>query len=143
MIVDVNILIYARTPDTPEHDVARAWLEGALNGPARVGLPWTSLIGFARIATNPRSARQPLTPDEAMAQIAAWLDAPAAWIPTETDDHATVLSDLVLRHRITGDLMPDAHLAALAIQYGVEVVSTDGDFARFPEIRWINPLAKG
>ncbi len=143
MIVDVNILLYSRNPDAPEHRAASQWLETALNGPSRVGLPWASLIAFARLSSNPRVVTRALTPEQAMAQVTAWIDAPATWIPTETDDHATVLADLVLRHRITGDLMPDAHLAALAIQYGVEVVSTDGDFARFPEIRWINPLAKG
>lgn len=94
-----------------------------------------------RIVTNPRTGRAPLTPREARDQVQAWVDAPAAWIPTPTDDHVAVLLDLVERYEIRGNLVPDAHLATLAICHGVPVCSADTDFARFTELRWINPLA--
>lgn len=115
-------------------------METNLNGASRVGLPWESLTAFLRIVTNPRASRDPLTPARARDQIAKWIEAPAAWIPTPTQDHARVLSDLIDRYDIGGNLVPDAHLAALAICHGVPVCSADTDFARFGELRWINPL---
>lgn len=71
----------------------------------------------------------------------AWLAAPAAWVPAPTDRHGAVFGGLVRTHRLAGPLVPDAHLDALAIEHGVTVCSSDADFARFPEIRWIDPLA--
>lgn len=106
-----------------------------------MGLPWESLTAFLRIVTNPRLGRDPLSPARAGHQVATWIDAPAAWIPTPTPDHARVLSELIEKHDVRGNLVPDAHLAALAICHGVPVCSADTDFARFGEIRWVNPLA--
>lgn len=142
MIVDANLLVYARDAASPFHDRIRPWLEDALNGPARVGLPWQSLIAFHRVTTR-SNAPNPLSPEEASEQVREWLDAPAAWVPVETPDHAEVLAALVATHNVDGRLIHDAHLAALAICHGVEVFSADGDFARFPEVRWANPLATG
>ena len=134
MIVDANILLYARDELSPFHARARPWLEHALNGHQRVGLPWQSLIAFMRVSTR-ANAPHPLTPADAMAQVDEWLRAPAAWIPTETPDHAQVRYALVQRHQV------DAHLAALAVCHGVEVCSADSDFARFTEVQWTNPVA--
>ena len=141
MLVDANILLYAVNPAAPEHERAAAWLEAALNGNRRIGLPWESLAGFVRLATNPRAFAHPLAPADAWALVEEWLAAPAAWVPVPTDRHAAVLGDLVRRYRTAGKLVPDAHLAALAIEHGAEVISADTDFARFTEIRWRNPLA--
>lgn len=140
MIVDANILLYARDELSPFHERARPWLEEALNGHQRVGLPWQSLIAFMRVSTR-ANAPHPLTPGDAMAQVDEWLHAPAAWVPTETPDHAHVLHDLVQRHQVDGRLVHDAHLAALAICHGVGICSADGDFARFTEVPWTNPVA--
>ena len=140
MLVDTNLLLYARNADDPRHAAAREWLTGVLNGPTRVGLPWQSLTGFLRIATNPRAFAKPLTPDAAASQVDAWLAAPAAWVPAPTDRHAEVLGRLIRAHALAGPLIADAHLAALAIEHGVTLCSTDADFARFPEVRWLNPL---
>lgn len=140
MILDVNVLIIARNSASDHHAHMRGWLEHALNGPARVGMPWATLTSFLRLATSRAVFPAPLAPGDAMDQVEQWLAAAAAWVPTETEEHAAVLRQLIERHRLTGDLLPDAHLAALAIEHGVEVVSTDGDFARFTEIRWRNPL---
>lgn len=141
MILDVNVLVIARNSSSPFHSHMRTWLEDALNGPTRVGMPWATLTAFLRLSTARTVFPSPLAPDAAMAQVHAWLAAPASWVPAESPKHAEVLGALIQRHRLTGDLIPDAHLAALAIELGVEVCSTDGDFARFHEIRWTNPLA--
>ena len=143
MLVDANILVFAVNSAAPEHDLALAWLEGALNGNRRVGLPWESLTAFVRLVTSPRVVPRPLSPGDAWDMVEAWLGAPAAWVPIPTDRHAAVLGDLVRRYRAAGRLVPDAHLAALAIEHGAEVISADTDFARFTEIRWSNPVAPG
>ena len=140
MIVDANLLLYARDELSPFHDRARPWLEAALNGPVRVGLPWQSLIAFMRVSTR-ANAPNPLTPSDALDQVNDWLGAPAAWLPVETRDHARVLADLISRHQVDGRLIHDAHLAALAMCHGVEIFSADADFARFTEVRWSNPVA--
>lgn len=140
MIVDANVLLYARNVADPRHEAARHWLEEALNGPVRIGLPWWSLTAFARIATNTRAFPTPLAPEEAADQIDDWLSAPRAWIPEPTQRYPEIFTELLRAHGARGPLVTDAQLAALAIDHGVAVVSTDTDFARFPETRWINPL---
>jgi len=141
MLLDANILVFAVNEAAPEHERARAWLESSLNGNRRVGLPWESLVAFVRLVTNPRVVPMPLSPGDAWEIVESWLAAPVAWIPVPTDRHAAVLGNLVRRYRPAGKLVPDAHLAALAIEHGAEVVSADTDFARFTEVRWSNPLA--
>jgi len=143
VIVDANILLYARNTADPRHDVARTWLEGALNGSTRVGLPWWTLTAFVRIATNARAFPDPLTADDAALQVEEWLDAPRAWIPEPTAQYRDVLTSLLRTHRVSGPLVTDAQLAALAIDHGVPVVSTDADFARFREVEWVDPLGPG
>ncbi len=141
MLVDANILLFAVNVAALEHERAAAWLEDSLNGSRRVGLPWESLTAFVRLATNPRVVSRPLEPADAWAFVEEWLAAPAAWVPVPTDRHATVLGDLVRRYRPSAKLVPDAHLAALAIEHGAEIISADTDFARFVEVRWRDPLA--
>ena len=141
MIVDANLLLYARNGSDPRNTAAAAFLEEVLNGPRRVGLPWQSLTAFLRIATHPRVFPSPLAADEAAEQVAEWLSAPAAWVPVPTDGHAAVLLDLLRELRLTGALVSDAHLAALALEHGTGIWSTDSDFARFPGLRWQDPLA--
>jgi len=140
VLIDANLLLYAVDEASPEHERATSWLTGRINDQARVGLPWESLIAFVRIATHPRASGQPLRPDAAWDIVEGWLAAPTVWIPAPTERHAEVVGGLVRRYRLTGRLIPDAHLAALAIQHGLEVCSADSDFARFTEIRWVNPL---
>lgn len=140
MLVDANLLLYARNVDSEHHGPAREWLTDRLNGPVRTGLPWSSLSAFVRIATNPRAFPQPLEPTEAWAQVEEWLDGPSAWVPLPTDRHAEVFGRLVVEHRATGALVPDAELAALAIEHGLTVASTDQDFARFRGVAWVDPL---
>jgi toxin-antitoxin system PIN domain toxin len=140
MILDANLLLYARNSSDPRHPAALAFVEEQLNGPHRVGLPWQTLTAFLRIATHPRVFASPLSPAAAAEQVEDWLAAPAAWVPAPGPDHATVLLELVTQLRITGALLSDAHLAALALEHGTGVWSTDADFARFPGLRWEDPL---
>lgn len=140
MIVDANILLYAVAKQAPHHDRAAAWLAEALGGRSRVGLPWQTIGAFVRITTHPRITAPPLTIDEAQAVVDGWLASPAVWVPDATERTWRIFADLARRHHITGNLVPDAQLAALAIEHGVAVVSADTDFARFSGARWVNPL---
>jgi uncharacterized protein len=140
VIVDANLLLYAHNASDARHQAAAAFLEGVLNGPRRVGLPWQSLTAFVRIATHPRVFPKPLSADAAAEQVQQWLAAPAAWVPVPGDRHADVLLPLIRQLRLTGPLVSDAHLAALALEHGTGIWSTDADFARFPGLRWEDPL---
>jgi uncharacterized protein len=140
MIVDANVLLYAVDASSSFHAPARDWLESSLNEPSRVGLPWASLLAFQRIATHPRASASPLSPAEAWSFIADWLDADATWVPVPGERHAEIISDLIVAGDLRGNLVTDAHLAALAIENGVEICSTDSDFARFPQVTWVNPI---
>ena len=140
MLVDANILLFAVDSSSPFHASAQRWLTAQLSGPRRVGLPWESLIAFVRISTHPRAVARPLDTASAWAHVHDWLAAEPAWIPLPTDRHADVLGSLLNEYRITGSLVPDAHLAALAIEHGLTVCSADTDFARFREIQWENPI---
>lgn len=140
MLIDVNLLLYAVVSGAPEHEAATRWLQEQLNGERRVGLPWESLVGFVRLSTNPRVLARPLGPESAWSIAEEWLAVPTVWIPGPTDQHARVFGELMARYRPTGKLVPDTHLAALAIEHGLDLYSADTDFARFAEIRWVNPL---
>ena len=140
ILVDTNILIYGHVGSFTQHQAAKSWLDACLNGTAPVGLPWPSTLAFLRLVTNPRIFEQPETLDEAWRQVNEWLDCPPVWIPQPTERHLEILSALFASQGITANLVPDAHLAALAIEHGLLLCSTDGDFARFPGLRWKNPL---
>jgi toxin-antitoxin system PIN domain toxin len=141
VIVDANLLLFAVDATAPQHAPALAWLSQQLGGSRRVGLPWESLTAFVRIATHPRAVTRPLRPADAWRFIDDWLAAPTVWTPGPTDQHAAVLGDLVRRYRLAGNLIPDAHLAAIAIEHGLTICSADTDFARFTEVEWVNPVA--
>jgi len=141
ILVDANLLVYAANQSAPEHDRARSWLDSHLSGTARVGLPWPSLLAFVRLVSNPGILRNPVTPREAWRQVKEWLDSDAAWIPLPGTQHFDVLGTLLEDPLVSSRLVPDAHLAALAIEHGLTLCSTDGDFARFRGLKWENPLA--
>jgi uncharacterized protein len=141
VLVDANLLLYAVDERSPWHAPAARWLEEALNGTQRVALPWQTVGAFLRIITHPRVVTNPLTASEAWELVASWLRADPTWIPPTTERTATILGELFAATHVTGNLVPDAQLAALAIEHGLVVHSADSDFARFPELRWVNPLA--
>jgi uncharacterized protein len=143
ILVDTNLLLYARMSTLPEHAAAKEWLDGRLNDRQRVGLPWQSLVGFLRIATNSRVFERPDSVRAAWAQVEDWLGCPNVWIPQPAEGHAEIFGRLLSHAAGGANLIPDTHLAALAVEHGLAVCSTDGDFARFPEVNWINPLGPG
>jgi toxin-antitoxin system PIN domain toxin len=140
IVVDTNLLVYARMDTLPQHAAARDWLDGRLNDHPRVGLPWQSLLGFLRIVTNSRIFERPDSVRAAWAQVEEWLGCPNVWIPQPAEGHQAIFGRLLAHAAGGANLVPDTHLAALAVEHGLAVCSTDGDFARFPELRWVNPL---
>lgn len=142
ILVDANLLLYAVNRSAADHVEARAWFDGHLNGSVRVGLPWPSLLAFVRIATNPGIVRNPVSAAVAWRQVKAWLACDVAWIPVPGVRHVEILGGLLEHRFVTSRLVPDAHLAALAIEHGLTLCSSDGDFAKFPGLKWENPLAQ-
>jgi toxin-antitoxin system PIN domain toxin len=140
ILLDANLLVYAHVSSFDEHERARTWLDDQLNGSTAVGLPWPSLLAFLRLVTNARLFDRPEPTSTAWAQVRAWLDTEPAWIPQPGERHATLLGELLAGPGIHANLIPGAHLAALAIEHGLTICSTDTDFARFPRVRWSNPL---
>lgn len=141
-VVDLNLLLYAVNRDSHLHAPAKAWLERTLNDEEPVALPWAVLLGFLRLATSARVFPQPLPPDQALAVVDGWLARPLVVALAPGEEHWRILRDLLTRSGTAGNLTTDAHLAALAIEHAAELCSTDGDFARFPQLRWMNPLAE-
>lgn len=133
--MDLNVLLYATNEDSTQHSTALSWWENALNGGESLALPWIVLLGFLRIATNPRIFPRPLALDTALARIDAWLALENVHIAREKDDHWDVLRSLLVNSGIAGNLTTDAHLAALAICHDATLVTFDTDFARFKGLR--------
>lgn len=140
ILVDANVLVYAANRAAPEHPRARSWLDARLNGTVPLGLPWPSLLAFVRLTTNPIVMRQAVSPGDAWRQVEEWLACEPAWIPEPGRDHQELMRRFLSESWITSRLVPDAHLAALAIEHGLILCSTDGDFAKFPQLKWENPL---
>ena len=143
ILLDANILLHAYDARSPRHDVARAWLEEQLNGATPVLFPWHSLNAFLRIATNPRAVFTPMSIVEASACVDGWLDRSVSQVALPTARHWQVFRRLLIAAQAPAALVPDAHLAALAIEHGALLCSTDRDFARFPGLRWDDPLPDG
>lgn len=142
ILVDANLLVYAFTASMPPHEAARSWLDDHLNATPRVGLPWPSLLAFARLVSNPRIFEQAVPVTRAWRQVEEWLALDSTWIPAPTARHQEILSGVLLEIGEKAELVPDAHLAALAIEHGLTLCSSDGDFGRFSALKWHNPLAR-
>lgn len=141
ILIDANLLIYACVSGFAQHQTARQWLEHVLNQGPRVGLPWPSLLAFVRLVSNPRLFAQPQSITEAWLQVEEWLNVPGVWIPVPGERHREILGGLLRGAGIQSNTVPDAHLAALAIEHGLTLCSSDGGFGRFPNLRWDNPIA--
>lgn len=140
ILVDANLLVYAHVTSYPQHDAARDWLEARLAGAPRVGLPWASLLAFVRLVSNPRVFTEPEPVTDAWSQVEAWLDAEASWVPVPTRRHRETLRACMTSPGLRANDVPDAHLAALAIEHGLALASTDAGFARFERLNWVDPL---
>jgi toxin-antitoxin system PIN domain toxin len=140
ILIDANLLVYAHVRSFPQHTTAKAWLDERFGGTSSVGLPWPSLLGFVRLVTNARVFERPETVTQAWRQVEAWLDSAVAWVPPATERHREVLAELLAVPGLRANHVPDAHLAALAIEHGLTLCSSDSDFSRFPGLRWRNPL---
>ena len=140
ILLDANILLYAVNRDLPQHKKARACLEQVLSDGQRVGLPWVVILAFLRLATNPRVFERPLGIEQAMAYMSEWLSQPTVMAVGPGPGHWPVLCNLLHVSGAGGNLTTDAHIAALAIEYGYAVYSTDYDFRRFAGLRHVNPL---
>ena len=140
ILVDAHLLVYAHVSSTPQHAAAHHWLDARLNGSSQVGLPWPSLLAFVRLVSNPRVFAGPLSVGAAWKQVESWIAVPVVWIPGATERHKEILGPLLAGAAFRPNLVPDAHLSALAIEHGLTLCSADGDFARFPGLRWENPL---
>lgn len=140
ILVDANLLVYAHDVDAPAHERARAWLDQRFNGDARVGLPWVSILAFLRLVTNRRVFPRASTIEAAWSVVRAWIGNESAWIPLPTERHGEILEQMLLSGGVVANLVPDAHLAALAVEHGLVLCSADRDFTRFPGLRFENPL---
>jgi len=141
ILVDANILLYAEDSLHPRNQQAREWWDGRLSQTETVCLCWTVLSAFIRIGTNPRVFEHPLSLEQALARVQSWLDQPCTRVVRPTERHWTVFQQMLTDGQAIANLVTDAHLAALAIEHGCELASTDSDFARFPKLKWSNPLS--
>jgi toxin-antitoxin system PIN domain toxin len=140
ILVDANILLYAEDSLGSDHEKARAWWDEQLSGGDPVCLCWEVILAFIRIGTNARVFKRPLAVREAVSRVQSWLDQPCVRIVRPADRHWAVLQELLMSGQAAGNLASDAHLAALAMEHGCTLCSTDSDFSRFPKLKWVNPL---
>lgn len=141
-VLDLNILLYAINRDSPRHAEAKAWLESVMSGEETIGIPWVVILGFLRIATNRQIFPRPMSADDACTVVDGWLAQDPVVALNPGDEHWPTLLRLLRDAGTAGNLTTDAHIAALAIEHGGELCSTDTDFARFSHLRWTNPLPR-
>lgn len=140
ILLDANLLLYAVNSAATQHGRARRWLDARLSGTEEVAFAWPVILAFLRIATHPNLFPRPLSVRTATSKMEAWLAAPISRVLDPSTDHWKHFADLLRRTQCAGNLVQDAHLAALAIEYGATLCSTDADFSRFPASKWLDPL---
>jgi toxin-antitoxin system PIN domain toxin len=138
---DVNLLVYAYNESAPQHERARTWWEDRMNRPEPVGIAWAAAFGFIRLVTHPSVLESPLRPMDALDLVDEWFAAENVMILEPGPRHLRIVRDLFAATGVAGSLTTDTHLAAIAIEHGVELQSNDRDFERFPGLRFHNPLA--
>ena len=139
-IVDINLLIYAINKDAPNHSKAQKWLEDSLSSDEPFGFAWIVILGFLRIVTNGRIMPTPLIPEVAIDSVNDWLIQPPSLTIVPSHQHWSIFKELLMPLGVAANLTSDAHLAALAIEHGARLYSTDNDFSRFQSLRWTNPI---
>jgi toxin-antitoxin system PIN domain toxin len=141
IVVDANILLYAHDTSSSRQAAASEWFGRALNGTEVVGLGLVALLAFLRISTDARVFLRPLAPAAAIAIVEEWLASPNVTLLAPGDRHWRTLAEQVDRGQAKGPLLVDAHLAALVLEHGATLATTDRDFSRFPGLRTIDPTA--
>jgi len=140
ILIDANLLLYAYHTRAAQHEASRKWLEAALSGSELVRFAWLTLWAFLRIGTNPRVFEHPLSAAEAEAAVSSWLAQPVAGILEPGERHWEILRGLVREGQTTGPLVMDAVIAAIALEHGATLCTTDRDFSRFAALRVLDPI---
>lgn len=140
ILLDANILLYAYDSASASHAAARSFLEARFSGRAPVGLAWSTIVAFLRAGTNPRIRQSPMSMKEASAHVRGWLARPNVPLLEAGPRHWEILERLLIEAKVAGNLVSDAHLAAIAIEHGATLMSSDHDFARFRDLAWEDPL---
>jgi uncharacterized protein len=141
ILVDANLLLYAHNKATSQHEAARAWLETTLTSPSPFRFSWIVLVAFLRLSTDIRAFKDPFTPEESSRIVDGWLVRPNVAVLEPTERHWPILRHLLRDGQARAALVTDAHIAALAIEHGATLCTTDRDFSRFPGLKWTNPIA--
>jgi len=141
VLPDINLLVYAYNDAAPFHPAARAWWEEMLTAERAVAVPWAVALGFVRVVTHPAVFAAPLPAVDAVERVRSWFDRPHVEVLDPGPRHLQIVTELFRATGVAGSLTTDTHLAALAIEHQCELHSNDADFARFPGLRWHNPLA--
>ena len=139
-VVDANVFLYAYNEDAPQQRAAADWLTKLLESGEMIGLPWVTLWAFIRISTNSRVWTNPRPAAEAFAIVREWLAQSGVVALQAGPLHLDILEKLSKDHGVVGPLATDAVLAAIAIEHGASLASTDQDFRRFTGLKWVNPL---
>lgn len=142
VLVDANLVLWAHHEQFPDHERARDWWAETLTTTRFVGIPWPTVLAFLRISTHQRALEHPLDIGTAWGTVKGWLSRANVSLPLPTDRHSVILGGLLVDARSSGNHVPDAHLAALAIEWGLELQSADSDFARYGGLRWRDPIGK-
>jgi toxin-antitoxin system PIN domain toxin len=140
IVLDVNLLIYAYDTTCKDHRKALKWIEEIFSGDETIGLPWQTISAFLRILTYPETFGESFTMEQSIAIVDDWLDRPQVRTLPQGETHWELFREALLKGDVRGKLTSDAALAALTIEYGGVLYSNDRDFARFPGLRWVNPL---
>ena len=139
IILDANLLLYAYVPELADHREARRWLNAVFLEEPLVGIPWQSISAFLRVATNPRLSAG-TSVEQILSTVDSWLQLPNVRVLVPGDHHWAILKRTIVESQVRASKLTDAQLAALTIEYGGILCTTDRDFARFPGLRWTNPL---
>ena len=140
IIPDINLLVFAHNESDVNHAAALEWWRYLLSESQTIGLPWLVIVGFIRLTTKRAVLTEPLLPSESIGLVSSWFDYPHVEIVEPGVQHLVYLSNLLQAAGRAGDLVPDAHIAAIALEHDAEVHTHDRDFARFAGLRWRNPL---
>ena len=138
--IDANLLLYASDTSAAHHQASRRWLENTLSSEEPTGIPWAAVLAFLRVGTNPRIRRNAFSLEEAIDIVAGWFERPTVTLLNPGERHWEILREMMTKGQARGPLVTDAHLAALAIEHGAALATTDRDFARFPGLKFFNPL---